>query len=320
MSAFTYLTGRKELFNDAPDAAMVVLETNEAEPRILYAVAHEQGAQYWEADGTPGRPVGLIALLKKTRVVASRVRADGLPPAEPKRDPIPNARMQRMQAAQTSASKAASGLHSGMNAKPAPAPAKPAKAAPAPAAAKPACQCNAALPGTHHRMCPEFMEAIKEARQAFTPNAVKPADDLATFADSSLGVPYTAKDDTLAQPDVKPSTSGGFVDIFALADSVARKNDPVFIRIHTNGNIGIVAAIGAPGQQVKIQADPARGLVRIAHVETGGKEISKGRAITATAVTRLFRFEEGQSSVRIDLEKVNGWWQGAAVFAEGVHP
>lgn len=106
MSEFNYLTGRKELFDNAPPEAMVVLETNDGQ--IYYAVSHNRGAQYWYDNGNPGRPIGLIALFEKTRVIASRVRADGLPPAEPKRDPIPKSRLDRMEQAQKTLRKAVS--------------------------------------------------------------------------------------------------------------------------------------------------------------------------------------------------------------------
>lgn len=106
MSEFNYLTGRPELFENAPDAAMVVLEHDDG--RLFFAVAHDLGAHYWNEDGTPGSKVGLIALHKKTRVVASRIRASGLPPVEPKRDPIPKSRLDRMQQAQNSLKKAVS--------------------------------------------------------------------------------------------------------------------------------------------------------------------------------------------------------------------
>jgi hypothetical protein len=106
MSEFTYLTGRKELFDNAPPEAMVVLETNDGQ--IYYAVSHNRGAAYWYDNGNPGRPIGLIALFEKTRVVASRVRADGLPPAQPKRDPIPKSRLDRMEQAQKTLRKAVS--------------------------------------------------------------------------------------------------------------------------------------------------------------------------------------------------------------------
>jgi|GEM_PF-5303738 len=70
MSEYKYLSGLKELFNDAPDDARVVLEHDDG--RIFYAVEYESGARYWNADGSPGSKLGLIALLRTTRVVARR--------------------------------------------------------------------------------------------------------------------------------------------------------------------------------------------------------------------------------------------------------
>lgn len=116
MSEYNVLTGRKELFDEAPPEAMVVLETNDGQ--LYYAVSHNRGAQYWYSNGNPGRSTGLIALFEKTRVIASRVRIGGLPPVQPKRDPIPKSRLDRMEKAQKT-------LRSAVN-KPAPVAPKPA--------------------------------------------------------------------------------------------------------------------------------------------------------------------------------------------------
>lgn len=115
MSEYNVLTGRKELFDEAPPEAMVVLETNDGQ--LYYAVSHNRGAQYWYSNGNPGRSTGLIALFEKTRVIASRVRVNGLPPVQPKRDPIPKSRLDRMEKAQKT-------LRSAVN-KPAPVAPKP---------------------------------------------------------------------------------------------------------------------------------------------------------------------------------------------------
>lgn len=104
MSEYSYLTGRKELFDEAPPEAMVVLETNDGQ--LYYAVSHNRGAKYWYSNGHPGRPIGLIALFEKTRVIASRALIGGLPPVKPKRDPIPKSRFDRMQQAQNGIKKA----------------------------------------------------------------------------------------------------------------------------------------------------------------------------------------------------------------------
>lgn len=115
MSEYNVLTGRKELFDEAPPEAMVVLEDNDGQ--VYYAVSHNRGAQYWYSNGNPGRAIGLIALFEKTRVIASRVRIGGLPPVQPKRDPIPKSRLDRMEKAQKT-------LRSAVN-KPAPVAPKP---------------------------------------------------------------------------------------------------------------------------------------------------------------------------------------------------
>lgn len=106
MSEFNYLTGRPDLFDSAPADAMVVLEHDDG--RLFYAVEHAHGAQYWSEDGSPGSKIGLIALYNKTRVVASRSRIGGLPKVEPKRDPIPKSRLDRIQQAQNGLKKAIS--------------------------------------------------------------------------------------------------------------------------------------------------------------------------------------------------------------------
>lgn len=104
MSEFNFLTGRKELFDNAPPEAMVVLETNDGQ--IYFAVSHNRGARYWYDNGHEGRSIGLIALFEKTRVIASRVRTDGLKPVEPKCDPLPKSRLDRMEQAQKTLRKA----------------------------------------------------------------------------------------------------------------------------------------------------------------------------------------------------------------------
>lgn len=123
MSEFNYLTGRKELFDNAPPEAMVVLETNDGQ--IYYAVSHNRGAQYWYDNGNPGRPIGLIALFEKTRVVASRARVGGCVPAVPSRPAPASSRLDRMEKAQKTLRSAVSQ----------PAPVKP-KAEPKPAPVK----------------------------------------------------------------------------------------------------------------------------------------------------------------------------------------
>lgn len=300
MNAFTYLTGRKELFDGAPAGAMVVLETNEAEPRLFYAVAHEQGASYWNADGSPGSRKGLIALFNKTRVVASRTPSDGKP-AEPKRDPIPNARLQRMQAAQAGARKAASGLHSGMNAKSAPAVAKAPAPAPAPAAAKPACQCNAALPGTHHRMCPEF----KGMKLELDLSAVKIGDvgELREAMRTMRPGPIQLASD--------PVASSGFVSLFEMAPSSrGPSSQSAFITVNRSGNLTFSTKLLAAGDTVDIQLDLARNLIRVGKVQTGGRTLPKSKVLSNGYLVKLVKIPEGEKSVRIFLTEADGWWQG----------
>lgn len=106
MSEYNYLTGRKELFDEAPPEAMVVLETNDGQ--LYYAVSHNRGAKYWYSNGNPGRPIGLIALFEKTRVIASRALVGSMLPVKPKRDPIPKSRLDRMEQAQKTLRKAVS--------------------------------------------------------------------------------------------------------------------------------------------------------------------------------------------------------------------
>lgn len=302
MSEFAYLTGRKELFAEAPPEAMVVLETEAGEPRILYAVAHEMGAAYWEADGMPGRQTGLIGLFHKTRVVASRARADGSKPAGPKRDPIPNARMQRMKAAQASASKAAGGLHSGMNAKPAPAPAKPAKAAAEPAA--PAMPRPLTISETVQKLnesrCPDCGNTGLHActGKPVTPGTVKIYSD-----NTELRV--------MGSGELTKATAGGFVSLFAMSKAVGGTTPQgTFVTLHQSGNLTFSRQLMAQGDVVDIQLDLVRQLIRVGKVEKGGRLLKKGKVLGCTPLLKLVKIPEGEKSIRIYLAEADGWWQG----------
>lgn len=295
MSEFNYLTGRPELFENAPDAAMVVLEHDDG--RMFYAVAHDLGANYWNEDGTPGSKVGLIALHKKTRVIARRSRIGGLPKVEPKRDPIPKSRLDRMQKAQNGLKKAISQ----------PAPVKPK---------------------------PEPMPApVKVDPPRVTPK--KPAQEVVFQADGTvcrqcgvigihacMGAPisYTERDKQrlneavkqIIADEQKPAIEqGGFVSIYALGK--ASRQGGTFINIHSNGNISLSAKLPiAMGDTVDVQFDRFRGLVRVGKVEIGGKALPKSRVLTSKALVQVVKIPEGEKSIRIQLTEADGWWQGQA--------
>lgn len=244
MNQYTYLTGRKELFDNAPANAMVVLEHEDG--RLFFAVAHDMGALYWNEDGTEGSKVGLIALHKKTRVVASRTAPRGFVAAEQPAPKPANQRAERMQQAQQSLAKAAAP-------KPAPEPAKPAP--------------------------------VKLDPPTVTPKI-----------------------------EAAPS---GFVSIFELTKASSRPQGEAFITIGRNKNINVSKLVADAGDRVDFQADFARGLVRVGRVETGGRVLNKVRQFSSVTISQLFTIPEGQSSVRIELELVDGWWQGEAKFNQG---
>lgn len=93
---YDYLTGRRELFVGAPAAAMVVLEHTENDDEIYFATSHAMGATYWNGDLTAGRRTGLIALFKKTRVIASRALKPGSSLEQAAPTPIRTISVQRL--------------------------------------------------------------------------------------------------------------------------------------------------------------------------------------------------------------------------------
>lgn len=296
MSEFNFLTGRKELFDNAPPEAMVVLETNDGQ--IYYAVSHNRGAQYWYDNGNPGRPIGLIALFEKTRVIASRVRADGLKPEPPKRDPIPKSRLDRIQQAQNGLKKAIS--------QPAPVkletpvitpkaePVKPAERATTQAHTSPCALCGSI--GLH--ACP---------------------------GKRSEGKKWTAQDKQRLNEAVKQIVSdeqkpkveqGGFVSIFAMSRTTAAPG--AFLNLHRNGNISLSTKLPiVTGDVVDVQVDPTHGLIRVGKVEAGGRALPKSRILTSKALVDTFRIPESNNSIRIYLTEADGWWQGQAELAKG---
>lgn len=290
MSEFNYLTGRKELFDNAPPEAMVVLETNDGQ--IYYAVSHNRGAQYWYDNGNPGRPIGLIALFEKTRVIASRVRADGLKPEPPKRDPIPKSRLDRMEQAQKTLRKAVS--------QPAPAKIDPPKVEPKKAAERittqahfsPCAKCG--VTGLH--ACPGAPAKVwtEQDKQRLN-EAVK----------------------QIVADEQKPKVEqGGFVSIFAIG--ATQRVGGTFVNLHRNGNISLSAKLPiVTGDVVDVQVDTKHGLIRVGKVEAGGRALPKSRMLTSKALVDTFRIPEGNNSIRIYLNEADGWWQGQAELAKG---
>lgn len=276
MSEFNYLTGRPELFENAPADAMVVLEHEDG--RLFYAVAHDLGARYWNEDGSPGSKVGLIALHKKTRVIASRVRVAGLPPVEPKRDPIPKSRFDRIQEAQNSLKKAVS--------QPPPVKIEPPKVTPK---IGPCQVCGTT--GIH--ACP---------------------------GKQSKGTKWTEKDkQRLADAVGKIRESeAGFVSIYELKKQRGGSRAcGTFVTINANGQLSMSAKLPfVTGDNIDIQIDPTRGLIRLGKVKVGGRPLAKTRMVSFKVLCELFRIPEGEKSIRVYLTEVNGWWQGQADLAE----
>lgn len=256
MSEYNVLTGRKDLFDEAPPEAMVVLEDNDG--HVYYAVSHNRGAQYWYSNGNPGRAIGLIALFEKTRVIASRVRIGGLPPVQPKRDPIPKSRLDRMEKAQKT-------LRSAVN-KPAPVATKP-EPKPAPK--------------------PVMKPAIESAP------VIKPKTEPVKWASE-------AKAD-------------GFVSVYELSQRGGSRASGTFITINANGQLSMSAKLPfVTGDNIDIQIDPKRGLIRLGKVAEGGRPLAKTRMVSFKVLCDLFRIPEGEKSIRIYLTEADGWWQGKA--------
>lgn len=269
MSEYSYLTGRKELFDEAPPEAMVVLETNDGQ--LYYAVSHNRGAKYWYSNGHPGRPIGLIALFEKTRVIASRALIGGLPPVKPKRDPIPKSRYDRMQQAQNGIKKAVG---------------KTAQVAPKP------------------EPKPVMKPAIESAP------VIKPKTEPVKWTEADIARLDKAID------KVRTDEAGdGFVSIFALGSTP--HIGEAFITLNRSGCISLSSRLPfVAGDMVDFQIDLKRGLMRVGKVKTGGKALPKSRMASCCALSKLVKIPEGDTSVRILLTEVDGWWQGRIELAK----
>lgn len=308
MSEFNYLTGRPELFENAPADALVVLEHEDG--RLFYAIAHDLGAKYWNEDGSLGSKVGLIALHKKTRVIASRVRTGGLRPAEPKRDPIPKSRFDRIQQAQNSLKKAVSQ----------PAPER---------------MCSQVLreqgkpyPKTCavHGLgpCQPKPEPVKVDPPKVAPK-IGPCQVCGTTGihacpgKRSEGTKWTEKDkQRLADAVGKIRDSeAGFVSIYELRKQRGgSRATGTFITINGNGQLSMSAKLPfVTGDNIDIQIDPTRGLIRLGKVKEGGRPLAKTRMVSFKVLCDLFRIPEGEKSVRVYLTEADGWWQGQAELA-----
>lgn len=286
MSEFNYLTGRPELFENAPADALVVLEHEDG--RLFYAIAHDLGAKYWNEDGSPGSKVGLIALHKKTRVIASRVRTGGLRPAEPKRDPIPKSRIERIQQAQNGLKKAISQpfpVAPKPEPKPAPVKIDPPKVAPKRKTPNVACpKCG--ISGLH--ACPGAPVAWSEQDKQRLDDAVKQIN--------------------AAETKPRIVAGDGFVSIFDLAN----RSDCAVLTIYAKGTFMVNTAVASSGDLIDVQLDPSSGKVRVRKVEQGGVKLAGGQTFSCAGGARLFHFANGAKKVRIELTKVDGWWQGQA--------
>ena len=286
MSEYNVLTGRKELFDEAPPEAMVVLETNDGQ--LYYAVSHNRGAQYWYSNGNPGRSTGLIALFEKTRVIASRVRTGGLRPAEPKRDPIPKSRIERIQQAQNGLKKAISQpfpFAPKPEPKPAPVKVDPPKVAPKRKTPNVACpKCG--ISGLH--ACPGAPVAWSEQDKQRLDDAVKQIN--------------------AAETKPRIVAGDGFVSIFDLAN----RSDCAVLTIYAKGTFMVNTAVASSGDRIDVQLDPKSGKIRVRKVEQGGAKQAGGQTFSCAGGARLFHFANGAKKVRIELIKVDGWWQGQA--------
>ena len=283
MSEFNYLTGRPELFDNAPADALVVLEHEDG--RLFYAIAHDLGAKYWNEDGSPGSKVGLIALHKKTRVIASRVRTGGLRPAEPKRDPIPKSRLDRIQQAQNGLKKAIS--------------------QPFPVAPKP-----------EPKPAPVKVDPPKVAPKRKTPNVACPKCGISGLH-ACPGAPVAwSEQDKLRLADAVEKIRGseaGFVSIYELSQRGGSRATGTFITINGNGQLSMSAKLPfVTGDNIDIQIDPTRGLIRLGKVKEGGRPLAKTRMVSFKVLCDLFRIPDGEKSVRVYLTEADGWWQGQA--------
>lgn len=283
MTEFNYLTGRPELFENAPADALVVLEHEDG--RLFYAIAHDLGAKYWNEDGSPGSKVGLIALHKKTRVIASRVRTGGLRPAEPKRDPIPKSRLDRIQQAQNGLKKAIS--------------------QPFPVAPKP-----------EPKPAPVKVDPPKVAPKRKTPNVACPKCGISGLH-ACPGAPVAwSEQDKLRLADAVEKIRGseaGFVSIYELSQRGGSRATGTFITINGNGQLSMSAKLPfVTGDNIDIQIDPTRGLIRLGKVKEGGRPLAKTRMVSFKVLCDLFRIPDGEKSVRVYLTEADGWWQGQA--------
>jgi hypothetical protein len=286
MSEFNYLTGRKELFDNAPPEAMVVLETNDGQ--VYYAVSHNRGAQYWYDNGNPGRPIGLIALFEKTRVVASRARVHGsavAPAAKP--TPVPASRAARMQSAQDSLRKAVS--H------------------PAPVAPK-----------------PEAKPAPKPAPVKLDPPKVEPkfkaVDDGKGLGNMVVGDAVTGKPIDGPAPDIAVGrmklSDAGFVSAFDMSFRMKSYGTPG-ITLYRNGNMGLSSNLFETGDLLDVQVNVASCVIRVGKVKTGGRVLKKSRVFSGKALVRLIGIPEGSNSIRINLTEQDGWFVGTFTKAGG---
>lgn len=299
MSEFNYLTGRPELFDNAPADALVVLEHEDG--RLFFAIAHDLGAKYWNEDGTPGSKVGLIALYKKTRVVASRARAGGLPQVEPKRDPIPKTRLDRIQQAQSGLKKAIS--------QPAPAKPKP-EPKPAPVKVEPP------------NVTPKKLAGRAVSQASFSPCAK--CGVIGIHACPGAPVVWSEQDKQRLNEAVKQIVADeqkpkveqvGFVSLFELAKATGKARGPA-ITLYRNGSLSFSANLFAVGDSVDVQVDAGRHLIRVGKVATGGRELKKTRIFPGARLLPIVGIPKDAKSQRIVLSQDGDWWVGTFEPAE----
>ena len=88
MSDYDYLRGNKQLFDRAPEQAMVVFE-DFLNGDIYFAETSQPGTKYWNADGSPGLRMGLIGKRYSALAVSAERRLRIIPKDKPQVTAMP---------------------------------------------------------------------------------------------------------------------------------------------------------------------------------------------------------------------------------------
>ena len=87
------------------------------------------------------------------------------------------------------------------------------------------------------------------------------------------------------------------------------------LTIYAKGTFMVTTAVASSGDRIDVQLDPKSGKIRVRKVEQGGAKLAGGQTFSCAGGARLFHFANGAKKVRIELTKVDGWWQGQAELA-----